>query len=153
MVWMPPHCSTEQVGKKRLGDVMSVQDLNGNADSDTLAKAMPTRFKVPPSQREMVIQQSERLIAVAKWIGSASELANAFQVADETGEGKVRTLRDSTCLKPKPKAQAVKCGARGTKRKCSAVDTKVGSDLSGRPRWEQLRGRVRERANAAPGTL
>ncbi len=153
---MPAHCSREQVGKKRLGDgsVMTELDLKGNADVDALAKSMAARHKVPASQRQLVKRQSGRLVAVARWLGTVTELANAFPVPDLTKENKHRHLRDSTGLKPKPKpklkAQPKTSAARGVKRKCGDADARTTGDLSGCARWEQLRQRIRERVRSGP---
>ncbi len=99
---------------------------------------------------ELVKWQSERLVAIARWIGTASELASAFPAADAAGESKTRSLRDSTGLRPKPRVPSTVGVARGVKQKCSGVGAKVTGDLSGCPRWERLRQRIRDRVSSAP---
>ena len=93
----------------------------------------------------MVKRQSEKLVAISKWIGTVTELANAFHLEAEEPGGKRRILRDSTGLgpKPKPTAPASRKVSGGTKRKLE--EARGQGDLTGCARWELLRERVRER--------
>ncbi len=135
---------------------MTALDLKGNADVDQLAKGMASKHTVPVEQWRMVRRESGKLVAIARWLGMATEIANSFPFPDPANEGKVKHLRDSMGLrprpKPKPRVRPAAGVTSGVKRKGSSEDSgaQTTGDLSRCARWAQLRERVRRRLSSAP---
>ena len=80
VVWMPAHCSIEDIGFKRLSDgsLLTEIDVQANAIVDELAKAAASLDRLPSTQTSWARGQWDRLTAIATWIGQATVLAGSF---------------------------------------------------------------------------
>ena len=141
LAWMPSHCSSHQVGKKKLSDgsFMTESDRRGNAFVDTLAKQAATWDRVPKAKLLYITQQSERLTAIAKWIGQCGVIANHFKKpAGLLGEtpGFIRDSEGIQGHTNKPRK------VEKRKRVVDDIPCSRPGDLSLCPRWAALRQRI-----------
>jgi hypothetical protein len=131
VVWMPAHCSHEQIGEKKLGngETLTAMDLEANALVDELAKEAAREGRVPAGQRKAVRRAGERLTAVAKWIGQVTVIAGEFPDPAWQGVGKQNGVRDTegrACLMASSGEKRARLRT-GTKRKrdANAADSPV----------------------------
>ena len=113
-VWMPAHCTTEQIGKKRLGNgaALTATDHAANALVDELAKRAAAQDRLSDWARRGVVNLASRLESVAKWLGQATVLANEWPApgsmeADTTScAKKIRDAEAVPRVAPRPRATA-----------------------------------------------
>lgn len=68
VVWMPAHCTENDVGVKQLsnGSLMSYLDLGVNAIVDSWAKEAASQDRVPDAVKKVVRQTTAKVRAVAR---------------------------------------------------------------------------------------
>ena len=88
---------------------------------------------------------SERLTAIATWIGQASALANHFPVPREQGQGGIIYLRDSQGSEGRRRSMHIVQGSGA-----SPAAVPVLGQLPLCPRWEAVRKRIAEKQQAIP---
>ena len=145
---MPAHCSAEHVGKKSLsnGQLLSPIDLEGNAAVDRYAKAVAKGDAAPQWQLDAVRGATDRLLAVATWIGQIGAYANHFPLPQELQTSTSRFIRDSEGVR---RAQTKKHTPAKRKAEAQLTPPKVPGDLSACPRWAALPQRILARSLAA----
>ena len=165
-VWMPAHCSLAQVGCKQLSDgsFVTETDITANALVDTLAKRAASADRVCMKTRKWVADTAKRGSAVAKWLGQATALANAWPAPPVPGgrsSSSAKTLRDSDPLprrlysgtqsSPKTDGQALAPAARmdplvprGQALRRGASATKPVAEVARRRSAVLRTGRARE---------
>ena len=76
-VWMPAHCSMDEVGVVRLGNgsLLTETDRRGNALADEYAKAAVEAHRVPSAVRQRLRDAAKEVQAIAKWLGRVTHLA------------------------------------------------------------------------------
>ena len=138
LAWMPAHCSTQQVGTKRLsnGILMTESDRRGNDIVDRLAKLSASWDQVPKATLEFIVQQSNLLTGIAKWIGQCGVLANHFPLPCESTNGKQVYIRDSEGIHGRLHQP------RKKRKRDDVIPVPVPGDLSLCPRWAALRRRI-----------
>lgn len=78
VLWMPAHTTQLDVGRLRLSnrDRLSLRDRKGNDTADQLAKAAVEEHRVPLQIREAIEKAEAAQTNLAKWVATASVLAN-----------------------------------------------------------------------------
>ena len=147
VVWMPAHCSSSQVGQRRLSDgrTLSTTDLIANEYVDEKAKAMARSLRPPLPQMELVCHGAARLMEAAMWLGRITAYANHFPLDSHCGESKTRHARDSAGI-------TASARARGSKRpqpEHTYSAPRLPGDLADCPRWAAIRARIRDKSAAA----
>ena len=97
-IWMPAHCSSPHAGCKELSDgsLLTEADIKANAYVDLLAKEGANADRLCARDRKWVSDTAEKVIAVARWIGQATVLANAWPApSDGSNNARIVFLRDS----------------------------------------------------------
>ncbi len=144
LAWMPAHCSKSQAGQKEMSNGCKVSDIDiaGNAFVDKWAKEAAEAQAPPKQDFELILQRTQLLQSVARWIGVCTEAANHYPGSKDE-KGRTVYLRDSEA---KPKALRK---AKPVKRKRSPSPQRRPGDLSKCPRWAALRERVLSRSIGA----
>ncbi len=140
---MPAHCTVAHDGIKVLSDGQPLTQLHrrGNDAVDELAKAAARQDAPPSWQLRAVARATDRLTAIATWIGQSAALANHFPLPEQLSKEGCSHIRD----------------AEGTKRRASRPRSASAAAVSPAlpllppgprallecPRWVALRERVR----------
>ena len=97
VVWMPAHCTESHIGLKRLsnGEFLTAIDHKANGLVDKLAKEAARADRLSEQQRKIVSDLSDKVSAIAKWLGQVTHLANSMPDPAWDGSGMQKKLRDS----------------------------------------------------------
>ena len=129
VVWMPAHCSAEDVHSKHLSDgsCMTEIDRQGNHSADLLAKSAAEKDRLSRHQRQLVRDLWDKVTAIATWIGQATSLANAFPMPHVMcADAKCQHMRDSEGRQASCKPRT----NRGTKRPAPFLEPTATSPLT-----------------------
>ena len=144
VVWMPAHCTASHDGVRSLstGQPLTEAHRLGNAAVDELAKGAARQDAPPGWQLQAVSKATNRLLAVAKWIGQIGAFANRFPLPEHLRTEKCRYGRDAEGVKQPPRK--TQCGA-----KLSRQQSRSATRLCKTPRLAALRDRVVAKTQAA----
>ena len=83
VVWMPAHKTKQYAGKARCGngELLTEDDIAGNAEADRLAKLAVERHRVDPWEVEYWKQLCSQTMATAMWIARATWAASNCEEA------------------------------------------------------------------------
>jgi hypothetical protein len=78
VVWMPAHKSKQMAGHVRCGngELLTMQDIKGNAEADRLAKLAVQQHRVDPAEVLRWERLCNQTMGIAKWIARATWAAN-----------------------------------------------------------------------------
>ena len=145
VVWMPAHCSQAAVGVKQLGngEKLSAIDVAGNALVDRLAKEAARADRLSRAQLSTVRGITEKLTAVATWIGQATVLANHFPGPRGSATVKSVWLRDAQGSSLGRCVKQMQLGRKRTQVHSQPSASSAG--LAEEARWEALRRRIQRK--------
>jgi hypothetical protein len=115
VVWMPAHCAAEHEGLKSLsnGQLLSRRHRTGNAAVDGFAKEIAKEDAPPQWQMKAVADATDRLTAIARWIGQSGAYANHFPLPDHLRTETSKYIRDSEGFRRAKKPRPSKRKAEG----------------------------------------
>ena len=153
VVWMPAHCTANDVGRKTLsnGERLTSVDLEANSLVDNLAKRGAAEQDVQRCIKQKSLRHNVRVDVVATWLGQCTVFANEFVPAEWRDPGiRVVPLRDSEGMRRKSRLSPAK--TRGQKRDRSheaSPSTSVPGQLPLCPKWVALKKCVLDRICAS----
>ena len=151
VVWMPAHCSLDSVGVRRTsnGELLTSLDIKGNELVDRLAKEAARADRLPRNVVKEVRRLGDRVTAVATWIEQITALANHFPDPGWDGTGTRQYYRDSEGA---ARRSSVKAKLRQSRRQQPLQRGETAACLpdrmTGHPRWEAIKRRVRAKDSA-----